>query len=286
MFRAVFVHYNLPRLWNQPSDEGVKYFQWPGGPGGPSQSMPSPEDNDCPDPCDTELLCPIPNITPIQTWIPPCLLWGLASCAPPGILRDWAISRGQQHVLFGTAIPYCVVWHAVCLSHSRQTIPFRPLWTLMLWTFLYSFLVYVTSHFCQQKCNFSLLPTHLGGHPGSEDVWAFGFNAHWQAVFLLFFSSLPTLFFNFMKSDRKPSSSPPTNTPFIDPAVHSTSNYSSYLAWRPKEERKVKTDVKLSWLLWLKRNLGEVKPAVVSISRAGRPGIGDWLGFQNGCIQQ
>ena len=79
---------------------------------------------------------------------------------------------------------------------------------------------------------------------------------------------------------------PSPHTPFIDPAVHSTSIYSSYLARRPKEERKVKTDVKLSWLLWLKKNLGEGKPAVVSISRAGRHGTGGCLGFQNGCIQQ
>lgn len=110
------------------------------------------------------------------------------------------------------------------------------------------------------------------------------FNLYMQSCFLFYFFPLCQLCFsNFVKNDRKPISV--FSPPFIDPAVHSTSVYSSYLAWRPKKERKVKTDVKLSWLLWLRRNLGGGKPAVVSISRAGGCGTGVCLGFENVCIQ-
>lgn len=69
-----------------------------------------------------------------------------------------------------------------------------------------------------------------------------------------------------MKNDRKPISF--FSPPFIDPAVKPASIYRSDLAGRPKKERKVKADVKLFWLLWLKRNLGGGKLAMVLISRA------------------
>lgn len=110
------------------------------------------------------------------------------------------------------------------------------------------------------------------------------FNLYVQSCFLFYFFLLCQLCFsNFVKNDRKPISF--FSPPFIDPAVHSTSIYSSYLAWRPKKERKVKTDVKLSWLLWLKRNLGGGKLAAVSISRAEGCGMGACFGFENVCIQ-
>lgn len=50
--------------------------------------------------------------------------------------------------------------------------------------------------------------------------------------------------------------------PCVDPAVHFTSIYSSP-GLRPKRERKVKMAVKHSWLLWLQKNLGGGKLAVV-----------------------
>lgn len=99
------------------------------------------------------------------------------------------------------------------------------------------------------------------------------FNLYVQSCFLFCFFPLCQLCFsNLVKNDRKPISF--FSPPFIDPAVHSTSIYSSYLASRPKEERKVKADVELSWLLWLERNLGGGKLAVVSISRAWGCGAG------------
>lgn len=92
--------------------------------------------------------------------------------------------------------------------------------------------------------------------PGlSKKGWGKIFNLYVQSCFLFYFFPLCQLCFsNFVKNDRKPISF--FSPPFIDPAVHSPSIYSSYLAWGPKKERKVKTDVKLSWLLRLKRNLG------------------------------
>lgn len=88
------------------------------------------------------------------------------------------------------------------------------------------------------------------------------FNLYVQSCFLFYFLPFCQLCFfsNFVKNDRKPISLFPL--PFIVPDVQPTSIYSSYLAWRPKEERKVKRDVKLSSLLWLKMSLGGGKLAV------------------------
>lgn len=67
--------------------------------------------------------------------------------------------------------------------------------------------------------------------------------------------------------------------PCVDPAVHFTSIYSSP-GLRPKRERKVKMAVKHSWLLWLQKNLGGGKLAVVCISRARGCGAGFALAFK------